>query len=198
MSKKERTKEEKEFTRSRIVEAAERLIERQGFSNFSIRNLAKEMNYSTGIIYGNYENKNEILYEIIRKKFTSWNDEIQSMDLNSMEPKEALFQLLKKTVNFHQSQGKVSREIMITLIKNKQSYLGLTKGMMNFGGILKCTLERCLTGEHAEEDVIRRYSYLFIATQGLVLKLISDGELTDKEQYIDEYIHRIIDGLLSD
>lgn len=198
MSKKERTQEEKEFTRNKIVEAAERLIARQGFSDFSIRNLAKEMNYSTGIIYGNYENKNEILFEVVRKKFTNWNEKIQSMNLKSMEPREALFKLMKETVAFHLGQGEVSREIIVTLVTNKQSYHGLTKGMMNFSGILKRTLESCLTGEYSEKEVIRRYTYLFIATQGLVLMLLSDDELKEEEQYVDGYIHRILDGLLND
>lgn len=53
-------------TRERMVEAARRLVVRQGFGGASIRDIAAEAGYSQGAFYSNFPDKETILLELLR------------------------------------------------------------------------------------------------------------------------------------
>jgi AcrR family transcriptional regulator len=64
----------KVYTREQILQAAHELVEKEGFSKFTARNIAKQMGISTQPIYLEFKNmddlKNTVLDEIFEQLFT--------------------------------------------------------------------------------------------------------------------------------
>jgi len=60
-----------EQVRQAILDTALEMGMREGFDELSIRKIIKEMNYSTGIIYYHFKDKQEIL-DAIEEKETEW------------------------------------------------------------------------------------------------------------------------------
>src|ERR1700757_1133361 len=55
------------LTRERLLAAAERVIDRHGFSGASIDLITAEAGYSKGAIYSNFESKEAVFLELLRQ-----------------------------------------------------------------------------------------------------------------------------------
>src|SRR5689334_19702319 len=68
VTKKRLTRAESQAqTRERILEAARRLVVRQGFGGASIRDIAAEAGFSQGAFYSNFPDKETVLLELLRQ-----------------------------------------------------------------------------------------------------------------------------------
>jgi AcrR family transcriptional regulator len=65
----ERKIREKEELKGQILKAAKRLFIERGFEKTSIRNIADEIEYSPGIIYHYFQDKNEIFHALHQEGF---------------------------------------------------------------------------------------------------------------------------------
>jgi AcrR family transcriptional regulator len=66
---KARQEKHSEEVRTRILEIARRIIAEEGVDALSIRRITKEMDYSVGIIYHYFQNKDEILTTLMQENF---------------------------------------------------------------------------------------------------------------------------------
>jgi AcrR family transcriptional regulator len=57
--------ERKEVTRTRLIEAAERLFIRRGFDDASVEEISETAGYSRGAFYSNFEGKEEIFLAVV-------------------------------------------------------------------------------------------------------------------------------------
>lgn len=109
---------QQELTREMIMDAARDLFVANGYQHVSMRQIAKELDYSHGAIYYHFKNKAELFYELVEEHFQMLDqklDEIMDQDLN---PKEKLKEILLGFIEFgltHQSHY----EIMF-LIKDEE------------------------------------------------------------------------------
>lgn len=55
--------------RHQIIKAAKQCIVQKGLANFSIKDIAKEANLSTGVIYHYFENKDDLLADVLKDAF---------------------------------------------------------------------------------------------------------------------------------
>jgi AcrR family transcriptional regulator len=62
-------KESQEQTRTRLLEAAETVFSRRGFHGASIDEVAAEAGYSKGAVYSNFASKEDLLLELIDRRF---------------------------------------------------------------------------------------------------------------------------------
>lgn len=69
MSIAERKQEEKQEMHKRILDAARKIFLEKGYEKSSIRNIASEINYSPGMIYFYFKDKNEIFHELHQEGF---------------------------------------------------------------------------------------------------------------------------------
>lgn len=68
MKRKRLTREEsRELTSQRLVDAAQRLIARQGLEAASVEDIAEAAGYSRGAFYSNFKGKHELFYEVLRQ-----------------------------------------------------------------------------------------------------------------------------------
>lgn len=77
MSHIERRQKEKEEVKQKILDAAQNIAVREGWHAVTIRKIAEEIEYTPPIVYEHFENKEELIkeivysgFEILGKKFT--------------------------------------------------------------------------------------------------------------------------------
>jgi AcrR family transcriptional regulator len=73
----ERKIREKEELREQILKAAKKLFIERGFEKTSIRNIADEIEYSPGIIYHYFQDKNEIFHALHQEGFAELGKRMQ-------------------------------------------------------------------------------------------------------------------------
>jgi AcrR family transcriptional regulator len=73
----ERKSRQKEQVKGLILEAAWKLVEKEGWQALSIRKIADAIEYSSPVIYDHFENKEAILHEFTRRGFQLLNAELE-------------------------------------------------------------------------------------------------------------------------
>lgn len=109
---------EQELTREMIMEAARDLFVKKGYQHVSMRQIAKELNYSHGAIYYHFKNKAELFYAMVEEHFHMLDQLLDDIMKQDLEREEKLKQVLLGFIKFgltHQSHY----EIMF-LIKDEE------------------------------------------------------------------------------
>ena len=78
----------KELTRDMIMNAASEMFVEKGYQHVSMRQIAKELNYSHGAIYYHFKNKAELFYALVENHFLLLDkkiDEIVSEETNDLD-----------------------------------------------------------------------------------------------------------------
>lgn len=117
MGIKERRSAEREQTKKRIFDAASDIIIAEGFEKLSIRKIADRIEYSPGVIYNYFKDKNEIVELIIAENIQRICDSMSSLELQEMQPKAALEQGLTKFAT--------------AMLENRQQYKAIMLSGMN-------------------------------------------------------------------
>lgn len=63
--------------RQQIIDAAKSCIVAKGLPHFSIKDIAKEANLSTGVIYHYFENKSDLLVDVLKDSFSETEKLVQ-------------------------------------------------------------------------------------------------------------------------
>ena len=90
MGIKERRLAEREQIKKKIFDAASDIIIAEGFEKLSVRKIADRIEYSPGVIYNYFKDKNEIIELIIAENIQRIYASMLSLELQKMEPKAAL------------------------------------------------------------------------------------------------------------
>jgi len=90
MGLKERRILEREQIKSKIFDAASEIIIDEGLAKLSIRKIADKIEYSPGVIYNYFKDKNEIVELIIDENIQRICNSMLELQLEQMNPKEAL------------------------------------------------------------------------------------------------------------
>ena len=75
-----------EYRRQLILDAARRVFERHGFEGTTMRAIAKEAGYTTGGLYGNYANKEDIYAELLSQTLNALYRTVHQATLSCSEP----------------------------------------------------------------------------------------------------------------
>lgn len=85
----------KELKRNDIREIAARVFARNGFERTTIRGIAKEGNISAASIYYYFENKEELLYQILDETMSTGLELITGVADKELDKKEQLMEILQ-------------------------------------------------------------------------------------------------------
>ncbi len=97
----ERKEKEKLALKTKILEAAEKLMAEKGFENLSMRKIAKEIDYSPTTIYRFFKDKNDLLSTIISRNHIEITKRFQKvLENEALSPFEKLKQLIKEYIKF--------------------------------------------------------------------------------------------------
>lgn len=109
----ERKLREKEELRELILDAARSLFFKHGFEKTSIRNIAEQIEYSPGIIYHYFKDKNEIFHALHKEGFQKLKTKMESV-VNIADPMGRLKALGKNYVLFA-LENPIIYDLMFTL-----------------------------------------------------------------------------------
>ncbi|MFS0577484.1 TetR/AcrR family transcriptional regulator [Sporosarcina sp. 179-K 3D1 HS] len=109
---------QRDLTREMIMDAARDLFIVKGYQHVSMRQIAKELDYSHGAIYYHFTNKAELFYALVEEHFNMLERKLKEIMEASLAPPEKLEAVLLGFIEFglnHQSHY----EIMF-LIKDEE------------------------------------------------------------------------------
>ena len=93
MSHIERRQKEKEDIKQSILDAARKIAAKEGWHALTIRKIADEIEYTPPIVYEYFENKEDLIREIIDVGFIKLGKEISAARQSETDPRELLRKL---------------------------------------------------------------------------------------------------------
>lgn len=90
MSHLERKQREKEEIKQKIVEAARKIALKGGWQMLTIRKIAEEIEYTPPIVYEHFENKEDLIREIIFSGFEQQHKEFAELRQTENDPKKLI------------------------------------------------------------------------------------------------------------
>lgn len=90
MGSKDRILRQKEETRCKILDAAYKIVKREGWQGLNMRKIADDIEYTPPVIYEHFSNKDAILMEITKKGFLQLYNELKDLKEKHKEPQDLL------------------------------------------------------------------------------------------------------------
>jgi AcrR family transcriptional regulator len=192
----------KEDTIGKIVKEAKALINKDGFTNLSMRKLAKKINYSPTTIYLYFKNKDDLAFYFIEDMFRIIEERISAL-IYSMKGTalDLLKQGLKTYINTaleHPEQYSMAFQMQL---KDKEKYL-FKENSHHFKAfsLLIWGVKTCIdTGLIKKQDAEKTAFFLWSSIHGFVSLQISIPDYSQKygsDMDIDLFINNLIGGLL--
>lgn len=92
---------DQELTRESIMDAAHELFNEKGYQNVSMRQIAKELNYSHGAIYYHFKNKAELFYALVKADFRLLDEKLDEvLNRGDIDNKEKTKKILEGYIEF--------------------------------------------------------------------------------------------------
>jgi len=116
-------------TREAIMSAGLELIYEHGYEAVTIRQLAAAVNLTQGAIYNHLENKQQLLYELVREHMTDLLAELANAMSGLTEPRERLLRFIAFHIEYHATRRREiyigNSELRSLTPPNKAEILGL-------------------------------------------------------------------------
>lgn len=122
----ERKQREKDTIRQRILDTARSIVARDGWDAVTIRKIAQEIEYTPPIVYEHFENKGELLLEIIKSGFRELDKKFIQERVAVSDSKRLLIRLSIIHWNFAFENAKLY-QIMFSLERQVQDPEMLTR-----------------------------------------------------------------------
>ncbi|MDW7615948.1 TetR/AcrR family transcriptional regulator [Peribacillus simplex] len=94
----------KELSREMVLTEARNLFATLGYSNVSMRQLAKSLDCSHGAIYYHFKNKAEIYYSLVKTDFSVLNHLIDDIFMSENDPSQKIEKILLCFIEFGLTQ----------------------------------------------------------------------------------------------
>ena len=197
MGRKERRLAEREHIRKIIFDAASDIIIEDGFEKLSIRKIADRIEYSPGVIYNYFKDKNEIVERIIAENIKRICDSMLSLGLQEMSPKEALELGLTRFAGIMLENRQQYKAIMmsgmnVSLFREEKSETGRLSELLI--GVLKNGKDSGVFDVRSEEVT----AMLLIASVFGLLNTLVQEEIEDEKtqaMLIESHVEILVRGV---
>ncbi|MDR3627944.1 MAG: TetR/AcrR family transcriptional regulator [Ignavibacteriaceae bacterium] len=189
----ERKQREKEEIRQNIINAAIKIAANEGWHSVTIRKIADMIEYTPPIVYEYFENKDDLMKEIVYVGFDILNVGFESARKNEINSKEFLKAISLRQWNF----AKENRELF-QLMFSLERVVPNEKMKRQFELIEKCFHE---LAKNDEELVMEYMTNWVCLIQGaisvlLMLKLPPPKDRTiDEEAFFIKMIERFLNSI---
>lgn len=184
--------------KQRIVEGARQVLLSDGYRNFSLRKIAREIDVSATSIYLHFENKDELVHTLMEEAIERLNNQLEKSITTLDDPISKLETLAHEYINFalehpreYQVIYLISSEEMTRYPKEK--FRKARKGYEIVTDVLKEGVESGLIAEQKP----RIAAYTFWAQLHGVMSVVLSKRLDtriDQKEFIEEAIDHIIKG----
>ncbi|WP_054948887.1 TetR/AcrR family transcriptional regulator [Numidum massiliense] len=101
-----------------IIDAAVRVIARNGYHNAQVSKIAREANVADGTIYLYFENKNDVLISLFKEKMGRFIQDMERTMMTIANPAEQLKTLITSHFRYLETDGELA---IVTQIELRQS-----------------------------------------------------------------------------
>lgn len=203
MTIKERREREKEEMRELILSAANDIITAEGFDKLSIRKIAKKIEYSPSIIYHYFNNKEEILNNVMQRGYKKIVTAVSLTKVKGDSPEERLVEMTK---NYIKAALDMPEEFIaaqlnqseIALKHTSSLFKGASKEKPALAALYNC-LKEIYKDKKIDANTIELTAQMIaVSTLGLIIKLIIEKDIGDKQRqkligyFSEEIVLRIV------
>ncbi len=205
MTIEKRREREIEEMRELILSAASDIIAIEGFDKLSIRKIAKKIEYSPAIIYHYFNDKEEILNNIMQRGYKKIISAVSSTEMKNASPEERLVEM---TRNYIEAALNMPDEFMAAQLNKSNEALkhtawlfkGASKEKLALSELYQC-LQDLYKDKEADENTIELTAQMIaVSTLGLIMKLTVERNLDEEQRqklidfYSKEIVLRIANG----
>ena len=194
----EKDKRDAEYHR-RILAAARKLMDRNGFESVNMHQIAQEAGIGQGTLYRRYEHPGEIYTELLR---TSMEHSIHSMESefgsasSAISSLDQLRALIERILQFLDEDAELLSNIS-SMYAGKKDFLPYKRPIMaRLRGLIQHLLERVVKEEAAEGVDITLYTHFLMSALAPEQYLHHRDELGySKERYLAGFCRLFVEGL---
>lgn len=202
MGIKERREREKDAHRELVLSAAEEIIDKEGIDNLSIRGIAKNIEYSSAIIYHYFKDKDEIVGIIMRRRYQHIVNAVTLEQFTESSP-EIRFRLsLKSYIDMALNISSAYETVLLSSSAEVMEHTSiLFEGATEKRQALKMLLEgiKGINIDLGREDneLELTTQIVWTATFGLIIRLIKEKDIStkQKEALIERHINFMLQGI---
>jgi AcrR family transcriptional regulator len=182
--------------RAHILKTARKLLVAGGYGNFSLRSLAKRLDYSPSALYKHFQNKDEIFDCLVEESFAALVNASQSVeDL----PGEAPLSRLKRGMQAYVRFGVENPDdYRLAFVLQRPDVSRPAKPRAAYDG-LKVRVQKCIdAGCFQKGNVDLMAQSLWATAHGVTSLLIQrpDFPWVGREELIEQAVHGAIAGLV--
>lgn len=173
---------QKEETRCKILDAAYKIVKKEGWQGLNMRKIADDIEYTPPVIYEHFSNKDAILMEITKKGFIQLYKESKEIKERIADPEERLEALWMNFWNF----AFLNREMYQVMfgIEMTCCLMKVPEAEYQYKLFLEVTKD-AMDAEMPDEKVKQKYFTFFSVVHGLVsINLVASGIDTDMNALI--------------
>ena len=199
---KVRKQENIDAFRERILETAETIIQDEGIEKLSIRKITSRLDYTPGIIYHYFKNKEDILNAIIAQGYGEILSILKQNQIMSYKPSE----VLGSTLRAYMEAMLKRRDIFLLLMNSKQAMIRaqvdiLLPDIRNQRASIDMLCKRIEAGiqigEFTSMNVERRAQTIWCATFGVMDRICKEGvDDSMQQELIEEHVKMVISSLI--
>jgi len=192
----ERKQREKREMRQLILDAAMKRFVREGFEKTSVRQIAKDIEYSVGAMYVHFKNKNEIFYALHVEFFNMLHSKFNEASIE--DPLQRLRWLGQKYMEFGFENPEAYHLMFVAqspmeTIEDQESWYCAKRTF----DVLVQTVDQCVKeGYFPNKDVMQLTMMTYGLSHGILsLKLYRDMKMFPEEER-QRLIHSTLDYIL--
>jgi len=165
---------DKEAKRNTIACSCKEILLQHGINNLTISKIAQTAGVGKGTIYEYFENKEDIVFEIITVFIAEYEQILQELIAQNISTKEKVFHFLCQIHDNEEGkrQLKIYREFLaISLANGTEGMIAFnTKCRMQFSTILEKILQEGVAKKEIKSEALKFVSALLVYKLGLVVE----------------------------
>jgi len=187
----ERKQREKEEMKQRIVEAARSIASKDGWHSVTIRKIAEQIEYTPPIVYEHFENKEDLIKEIIFSGFHKQHCEFADLKKKESDPKKLL-----KIISINHWDFAFNNQELYQLMFSLERPAKTEEMVSHFKAIEDMFLELAKEEKHVN-NLILHWMCLMNGAIAIVMKLshFPTHENEDARNVFISMIDRFVEGI---
>ncbi len=199
----ERREAEKEVVRNKILDAAGKILARDGYESLSIRKIANEIEYSPGIIYHYFKDKAEIVAMVVEVGYGKILKKQGEIPVDLENPHKSIENSMRGYIQLMMEAPVQFKAVLLNDtvgIAHKVNMLdeGISKERKSIQALCRIVALGMEKGKLREMDVELTAQIIWTSTHGLLSRLILEKNIPElqKERLIDHHFKILLNGLL--
>lgn len=187
--------------RNQILEVSRSMLIEQGFSNLSMRKIAREVDVSATSIYLHFKNKDHLLLTLMEESVEELNDVILKVAQSDLDPIEKISLIARSYVRFGLSQPQIYEVIFMLRPEEMPRYPKekFRKARMGYESLENVIREGIQANLIVEKKPLTAAYAIWAQLHGVISVILSrrlDTRIS-QDEFIEYTIEHIVDGCLA-